>query len=136
MPKLYIDTNILMYALGDSENLHGKDISTSARKLLFEAVICKHYVIISNWTLKELELKNKLSDANFLLQLLKKKTIKIQKTDEDEQLAKEQNPENIQDQLHCILAQKAEADYIVTRNTHDFNHFNTIIPIVKPEKLL
>lgn len=136
MSKLYIDTNILIYALGDSENPYGKDISSSARKLLFEAVTCKHQVIISNWTLKELELKNRLSEANFLLHLLKKKTIEIQKTEKDEQLAKEQNPNNVQDQLHCILAKKSGAEYIVTRNVDDFNHFNNTIPVVKPEKLL
>jgi len=33
MPKLYIDTNIIMYAISDSENVYGKDISSSARKI-------------------------------------------------------------------------------------------------------
>jgi len=131
MTKLYIDTNILIYAIEDSENIYGSDISSSSRKLLFEAVTCKYQVIISSWTLKELEQKSKLSEATFLLTLLKKKTISIQKTAEDEELAKEQNSDNVPDQLHCILAKKAGADYIVTRNVDDFNHFSSIIPIVK-----
>ncbi len=134
MAKLYLDTNIIIYAIGDSKNLFGKDISSSARKLLFEASKCKHYIIISDWTLKELELKNKLEDASFLLELLKKKTINIKKTEEDEAIAKEQNPNNVQDQLHCILAKKAGANYLVTRNVNDFKH--CILPVIKPEQLL
>jgi len=132
--KLYIDTNIIIYALEDSKNHFGKDISASSRKLLFQSMNCKHHIIISDWTLKELELKNKLLESNFLLELLKKKTININKTIKDEALAKKQNPNHIQDQLHCILAIKAGADYLVTRNIDDFKQ--CIIPIIKPENLL
>ena len=134
MAKLYIDTNILIYAIDDAKNRFGKNISASSRKLLFQSMTCKHHIIISDWTLKELKIINKLSEASFLLELLKKKTININKTIKDEALAKKQNPNHIQDQLHCILALKAGADYIVTRNIADFKHCT--IPVVKPEKLL
>lgn len=136
MPLLYFDTNVIIYASEESFNLFGKEISSSSGKLVFQTILCNHQVIISDWALKELELKNKLSQASMLLMLLEKKTVSIQKTDEDEQLAKEQCPNNIQDYLHCLLAKRAGAEYIVTRNTDDFMHFNNVIPIVKPEQLL
>ncbi|MFT4309089.1 MAG: PIN domain-containing protein [Candidatus Woesearchaeota archaeon] len=134
MARLYIDTNIIMYALDDTMNLFGKDISASSRVLLFRAAKCEHNVIISDWTLKELEIKKRLSSARILLKILEKKTIKVRKTEEDEEMARSQNPNNVQDELHCILARRAKADYIVTRNTNDFK--NSKVPTIKPEQLL
>lgn len=123
-----------MYALDDTMNLFGKDISASSRVLLFRAAKCEHNVIISDWTLKELEIKKRLSSARILLKILEKKTIKVRKTEEDEEMARSQNPNNVQDELHCILARRAKADYIVTRNTNDFK--NSKVPTIKPEQLL
>lgn len=134
--KLYIDTNILIYALEDSKNPYGKDISSSSSKLLWEVVSCKYQVIISSWALEELSNLRKLEQSQMLLKILSKKTIKIVHTQEDIDKAKQHNPEHFQDELHGILALKANADYIITRNIEDFNNFEDRIKIVKPEKLL
>lgn len=136
MTTLYIDTNIIVYALEDSKNPFGKDISTSSSDLFLEAISCKYHVIISSWALVELAGLKKLEQAKMLLTMLKPKTIKISHTEEDIEKAKKVNPAHFQDELHGTLAIKASADYIVTRNVDDFNNFMDKISIVKPEKLL
>lgn len=136
MTKLYVDTNIILYALEDSKNPFGKDISSSSSDLFIEAISCKYQVIVSSWVLVELSGLRRLEQAQMLLTMLKQKIIKIEHTQEDLDVAKKINPEHFQDELHGMLALRAGADYIVTRNVEDFNNFKDKINIVKPEKLL
>ena len=136
MTKLYIDTNVFVYAFEDSKNLFGGDISSSASRLFFEAISCKYQVIISSWALEELAGLRKLEQAHMLFTLLKQKVLKIEHTSEDVDSAKKASPRHFHDELHGLLAIKAGADYIVTRNTQDFVHFKERIPVVKPEWLL
>jgi len=136
MTKLYIDTNILIYAIEDSMNPFGDDIISSSSKLFWEAASCKYQVIISDWALEELSRIKTPQECMMLLKIVEKKTLKIQPTEEEEAQAKQQNPDHFQDELHGILALRARADYIVTRNVDDFKHFMGRINVVKPEKLL
>lgn len=135
MTSLYLDTNIIIYASEDSKNLLGNDMSASSSKLLFDVVSCKYHVIISDWLLEELSGLKKLEQCSMIFKVLKPKTRRISYSQEDVLRAKEENPENFRDELHAILAIKSEADYIVTRNIKDFEHFKDIIKIVKPEEL-
>lgn len=132
---LYIDTNILIYAIEDSKNPYGEDISSSSSKLFWESASCKYHVIISDWALEELSRRKTPQEVVMLLKIVEKKTIRIQPTQEDIQKAKEQNSDHFQDELHGILALKSNADYIVTRNVDDFIQFKDRIKIVRPEDL-
>jgi len=136
MPKLYLDTNIVIYASEESFNLFGKDLSVSSAKLLYQTVLCKHYVVISTWLLKELSNLNKLEQARLLFKIITSKTEMISYSKDDLERAKQRNPQHFQDELHGILALKAQADYIVTRNINDFKKFENQIKIVRPEDLL
>lgn len=136
MTKLYLDTNILVYCVEDSFNFTGKDISLSSTKLLLEAISCKYELIISNWTIIELNNIKKLEKLTTIFKLIEKKIIKINYVVDDLKLAKKQNFDHFQDELHGILAIKSGADYIVTRNVKDFQSFEKKIKIVKPEELL
>lgn len=136
MTNIYIDTNIIVYALEDSENPYGKDISSSSSELLWEAISCKYNVVISTWTLTELSRIRSLGQASMLFKLLEKKTIVQEYTEEDVEQAKRQNPEHFQDELHAILALKSKSKYLVTRNVDDFNDCENKIEVVKPENLL
>ena len=133
MANLYLDTNIIIYAIENSHNLFGKEINSSSVKLLFDVVSCKHYVIISDWLLEELSGLRKLEQAKMVFKMLKPKTKHISYSQEDLNLAKQQNPNNFRDELHGILAIRSKADYIVTRNVKDFKHLK--IKITKPEFL-
>src|SRR3989344_8779759 len=121
--KLYIDANLLVYAIEDSKNLYGKEISSSSSNLFFEAASCKYHVIISTWALEELARIKKLEQTQMLFNIIKKKIIPISYSDAEMQQAKQQNPAHFQDELHGILALREGADYIVTRNVEDFERF-------------
>ena len=86
--------------------------------------------------LEELRRIKKLEQAQTLFNLIEKKKILVTHTEKDVQKAKVKNPYHYQDELHGILALKAGADYIVTRNIKDFQHFRDRINVTKPEFLL
>lgn len=130
MTKLYIDTNILIYAVEDSKNYYGKDISNSSSKLFWESALCKYHLIISTWTLNELKRIRNSEKFIMLFKIIKKKVIIQRFTDEDIKQAKEQNPNHFQDELHGILALKSNADYLVTRNIVDFDNFKDKIKVI------
>lgn len=134
--KIYLDTNIIVYALEDSKNPFGKDISSSSSDLFLAVISCKYHVIISSWTLTELSTLKKLEQVQMLLTMLKSKTIKIAHNQEDINNAKKVNPAHFQDELHGTLALRSGADYLVTRNINDFSNFKDRINLVKPERLL
>lgn len=131
---LYLDTNILIYAIEDSKNPWGKDLSDSSVRLLGDVLSCKHHVIISSWTLEELRNTKRLEQAMPLLHMLKKKTTKIYYTQQEKETAKRLNP-HFQDELHGILALRAKATHIVTRDIAGFRHFKNRISVVRPEEL-
>ena len=135
MIKLYIDTNIIIDAVEDRKNIFGKNIGNLAFKLFKEAMSCKYYVIISSFTIYELRKKCK-GDTTLFFEMIKKKRIDVNHDESDEEKARERNNDNLGDALHVILAEKENANYIVTRNVDDFKDIQTKIPIRKPEQLL
>jgi len=135
MTLLYIDTNVILDVVKGRKNLFGKDLSKKA-SLLFESVLsCKYYILISDWTLKELSKFVTLSKCNLFFTLLKNKTKKASYSDEDIKLAKKKSPENFDDALHVVIAEREKVDYIVTRNIKHFEEL-TNLNIKKPEELV
>ncbi len=134
--KLYIDTNVFVYASEDSKNIYGKDLSESASKIFFESSKCKFFIVISSWTLEELSRIKKVENLKFLFELIRKKIVTIQYSEEDLYNAKKLNSEHYHDALHFLLALKSKADYIVTRNVKDFEEYKSKIKVVKPEFIL
>ncbi len=135
MTKVYIDTNIFINVTNAETNIYGKNISNSASDLFYQAASCKYYLIISSWTLQELYKKVKVEEVAIIFAICKNKIIKVIHDEEDIKKAKEKSPTNFDDALHVILAEKSEADYIVTRDNH-FRDIKTKIPIRKPENLI
>ena len=135
MTKLYIDTNIIIDAVEGRSNLFGKDIGAPAWDLFSEAISCRYHLIISTFTLYELRKKCKV-DVTIFFAMIKKKYIGIEHDEEDEKKARNLAKDNFDDALHVILAEKSGADYIITRNTNDFNKIPTQIPIRIPEQLI
>lgn len=135
MAKLYLDTNILLYSVEDSKNFYGKDISSSACRLMWAAISCEHEIVISTWALRELSKFKTPDQTNMIFSLARKKITIISYSEEDIAKAKEKNPGHFQDELHAMLALRSKADYLVTRNVNDFENVQGI-KIVKPEELL
>ena len=135
MTLLYIDTNIFIDFVKNRTNIYGKDISTPATKLFFDSFSCKHYIILSTWTLNQVYKEVETEDIAMLFNMLKKKLI-IENYDEEDKLkANQKSSDNFEDALHIILAEKTKADVIVTRNIDHFVKIGTKIPIKRPENV-
>ena len=135
MTKIYIDTNIFINVTNAETNVYGKNISNSASDLFYQAASCKYYILISSWTLQELYKKVNIEEVAMIFAICKNKIIKVFHDEEDIKMAKEKSSTNFNDALHVVLAEKSQADYIITRDNH-FKHINTKIPIRKPENLI
>ena len=133
---LYLDTNVLLDYLLGRKNVYGKDIGEPIFQLFTDTVNCKHYVIISTWMLEEASKQVVLESAELLFNFLGKKLVKVEYSEHDLELAKKQNPDHFQDELHGILALNAGADCIVTRDIGGFRQFTGKIEVKKPEWLL
>jgi len=134
-PLLYVDTNVIMDAIEDRKNIFGNDIGTPAFKLFKEAISCKYHIIISAFTLYELRKKCKV-DTTMFFEVIKQKRIHVGYDKEDEGKARLLSESNFDDALHVVIAERENADCIITRNVDDFKAIRTKIPIRKPEQLI
>ncbi len=130
--KVYLDTNIIIDFLEDRVNLFGKSLGDRAARFFQRTLECKHFLIISDHALYELGKRGINLDKTPFIQLFKKKIEFVETTDDDKKKAKNLNPGNYPDALHVILARKAKADVIVTRNLEDFIGY---FPCSLPEDL-
>ena len=96
----------------------------------------KYKLVISDWVIDEFK---KYKDEKILLEFIKdfeeQSIIKIERDKEDETKARELSKTNFTDALHVVLAKKANAVYLITRNVSDFSEFKDLIKITKPEIL-
>jgi len=133
--KLYVDTNIFLDYLFERKNKLGKDISTPAQKLFFRAIECEFFIVISDHTATEINKNIDLEKARMLLEFLKKKIVMVYKTKDDIEKANKLSSTNFADALHAVIAKRAEADYIITRNLEDFEKFSSCIKAKAPENI-
>lgn len=135
MCRIYCDTNVYI-DLFEDRKAKFRDLSEFALNV-FKKVRDKEYkLVISDWLLTELKKYN--HDKHFLdlLDSFKKDhIIKVETTKEDKDKARELSQSNYPDALHVILAKKADAIYLVTRNIQDFAEFRDLIEIRLPESL-
>lgn len=120
MDRIYVDTNIFLDALLDRNNKWGGDLGTPAMSVFSQAKHGRFKIVLSDWTLQEL---GKHIDKEKVKELLSKigedQIIRCSYTEEQKQKAKESS-NHWQDYLHGLIAEKEDADCIVTRNVKDF----------------
>lgn len=131
---VYLDTNIYLDYLLDRPNLNGKNRGDVAFTVFNRALLCEFKIVISSWTLAELKKYIKGSSIQMLLSTLKRKLIKVEHTTDDIEKAK-QLSEHFHDALHAILAKKAGASSLVTRNLKDFLAYRELVEPKLPENL-
>lgn len=132
---LYIDTNVVIDAIKGRKNKFGEDMGEAAMNVFAEAMRCKYYLVFSDWMYMELRRNINPGDADMLFALVKKKIVEITYTDADRAHAKILSPQNTTDALHVVLAEKTNADIIVTSDIGHFKKIKTHIPIKKPKWL-
>ncbi len=134
MTLIYVDTNIFLDALQGRKSLTGKDIDEYATKFFYRSISCEFKIVVSSWTLQEVYKQADFEETRMLLELLKKKIISITHTEDDIKKAKEIS-EHFQDALHGLLAVKAKADFVVTRDLPGFDCVKNLIKTKLPENV-
>jgi predicted nucleic acid-binding protein len=127
---VYCDTNVYLdYFLNRKHANHSFSVFS-------ESLSCKFKIAISDWVLYELKSYLNPEATTILFGELKKKNkfVIVQKTDADIEQAKTFS-KHFQDPLHAILAKKAGADVLVTRNIQDFVCVSHLIDIKFPENI-
>lgn len=128
--RLYIDTNVFLDFLWEDRKYHQE--TSEFFSLL---VAHRHITIISTWSLQELYKYVTTEKASMLFGFLKKHMETISHTEEDVREAKRLSPSHFQDALHGILAYKAGADLVVTRDASGFACVRHLVKAVKPEEV-
>ena len=95
---------------------------------------CEFFIIVSTWTLTELYKNIEHNNAEILLKMLKHKTTFIKHSEADIKRAKTLSS-HYQDALHAILAKKAQADYLITRDIKGFRNLKYLIQSKLPEDI-
>jgi predicted nucleic acid-binding protein len=133
---IYCDTNFYLdYFLDRTDGL--RPLGTFAFNLIKEVVDCKYEIIISDWVLIELE-NNGVPEENigFILNDLKKiRKLKIVVREENDIRDAKKLSKNWPDALHVLLAKRAGAKVLVTRNIKDYADFQHLLEIKLPENL-
>ncbi len=135
MCRIYCDTNIYI-DLFEGRKDRFRDLGEFALSVFRKVREKRYKLVVSDWLIDEL--KKYDHETNFL-ELLdsfeKSSTLKVETTKEDKNKARALFSKNYPDALHVILAKKANAIYLVTRNLQDFSEFREIIEITLPESL-
>lgn len=136
---IYLDTNIYIdYLDGRVDNL--RPLGEFAFQLLKRTFECEFSIVISSLILEELSNKGCDESLKAIINDLrnKNKLIWIEGDFLDfhkaKQISRERNTPN-NDTIHMILAKKAGADYLITRNMKDFEKLQDIVNLAYPENL-
>ncbi len=137
--KIYLDTNIYMdHFDGRVDNI--RPLGEFAFQILKRTFECEFKIIISAIILKELFYNTYEEKIKELINDLKEKNkiIKMKISEDDVKKARElSNKRNtsLNDALHAVIANKAKAKYLITRNIKDFKDLQDLVQIVYPENL-
>ncbi len=135
MVRIYCDTCIYRDVF---EGRKGKwlDFGEVALNVFRQVRDKKYTLVISDWVVDEFKkYKDKEILTEFLDSFEKESLVEIERTKEDIQKARELSSDNFPDALHVILARKADAVYLITRNIQDFAEFKDLIEVTTPEIL-
>lgn len=101
--------------------------SGAAFKVFNDVISCLHHIIVSDLVLHELSKNIDYEETVVLFKILEPKLIRIKTSDLDRREAKLIHT-HFEDALHIVLAKRAKANLIVTRNVKDFSSFKTKRP--------
>lgn len=121
--RAYVDTNIYIDCFTNRNGL-----GENAGNIFIYFQQGRYKLVVSDWVLFELnkyiDEKDKMKE---FFQSMKENTVRITYSEDDIKEAKELSPSNWQDALHAILAKKANAKYLITRNKRDFIEFDHLV---------
>ena len=119
--RIYVDTNVYLDYFLDRRRF------SESLRLFMDAIRCKHEIVLSDHVVHELNKFVELENIMMLFKLLEKKLVKVSSTSEDRDNTIYVDT-HYSDALHIMLARRAGAEAIVTRNISDFPSFKTYRP--------
>jgi predicted nucleic acid-binding protein len=136
---IYLDTNIYIdYFKNRADYL--RPLGEFAFQLLKRTFGCEFKIVISGVVIKELLHNNCENELAILVETLRacKKLIEVEANNEDFKEARNLSQErgiSFNDALHAIVAKKANAECLVTRNIIHFQEVSDLIKISYPESV-
>lgn len=133
--KVYCDSCIFKDYFDDRED-NLRPLKDFAIEFFSKGWKCGFHLIISDWLLEELRIHLKEEQINDILNQFKEKNklIFVRGEKGDREKARKISG-HWQDPLHALLAKKAGADHLATRNIKDFAGCEKLIEIVFPESI-
>ncbi len=136
MCRIYCDT-CLYLDIFEGRKDRFRDLGEFALQIFRRVDKGEFKLIISDWLLFELR---KHAEDKHITELLKPlldkgRVIKVFKTNKDTAKAKAISPEHYDDALHAILAHKAKAIYLLTRNITHYSGCEHLVEIKFPENV-
>lgn len=136
--RVYCDTNVYVDLFKDRKQGF-QDFAEFALQFFQRVRDGEYILVISDWVYNEIKKPKVMGSDKELQELINSfethQRIYIEKTHTDIQEAKQLSYNNFDDALHVILAKKANAIYLVTRNIKHFEEFRDIVEITLPERL-
>ena len=136
---IYIDTACYIdHFEGRIDNL--RPLGEFAYNLIRKSIECEYKIIISNLVIDELEFNDYGKKIQELISDLKEadKLIFVEETSKDEEKARKiKNKRNtaLNDTKHAVIANRAKAVFLVTRNMKDFEELQDLVTLKYPENL-
>ena len=127
--RIYVDTNVYLdYFENRRDRL--RPLGEFAFQLFRRALKCEFEIVMSDFVMGELELRQPRERIDMFLEPLRKKgKIRVIHEEPGDIARAHSLSPHWQDALHAVLAGKAEAECIVTRNVRDFEGlFKTVLP--------
>ena len=133
---IYLDTNIYLDFLLDRKGKDGKPFGEITEKVFDRVIACEFVIVWSDWIIYELDRTIGLEKLTMMYEILKAKNkiVRIKYNQEDVENAKRKSA-HFQDALHGVLAKRAGAKILVTRNITDFIIPALRIKVKRPEDL-
>ena len=136
---IYLDSNIYIdYLENRSDGL--RPLGDFAFNVLKRAFNCEFSIVLSSLVVEELANNNVEKYAQNLIMHLSElnKLVRVESTKEELKLARKICRERatcFNDTLHAIIANRANAEFFVTRNIKDFVKLQDFVKIIVPESL-
>lgn len=135
MRVVYLDTNIYLDYLLDRVGKTGNKLGDRASKVFMMAFRGEIAIAASDLNMREFSRQADVRQLNTMF-LLIRNHIRIYTTDEDREEAGKLSKINFDDALHVVLAKKAGASVIITRNKDHFAPFASIMKPCLPEEFV
>ncbi len=139
MTLIYIDTNVYIDYFEDRRDKF-RPLGEFAYQIFQRTLSCEFSIVFSGLLLKEILNHTKEQQLSALLHELKEKNkiLETKATFEDKvktrQIVKEKRT-SFNDTLHAVIAQRMDAEFLVTRNIQDFLELQEMVKILLPEYL-